>query len=260
MSKALFVYTTTTLCVAGLGLACSAQSSIQPSSAVISETGSQVTGHLVVPVAKPDSPAKHLVKLPPAVIWLTPISSVTAADKIADLPNPPQTFTLLQKDKMFTPHLLVVPVGSSVAFPNADPFFHNVFSLFDGKRFDLGLYEAGSTRTVVFGREGVSYIFCNIHSEMSAVVVSLSTPFYSIADQRGGFHLKNVPEGEYELHVWIEGQRQTSLDRPLRKVHIPANSIDLGQVDGATTLDNAKHSPHLNKFGRPYEPDPNPIY
>ena len=77
---------------------------------------------------------------------------------------------------MFTPHILVVPVGSVVRFPNADPFFHNVFSLFDGKRFDLGLYEAGSTKEVTFSREGLSYIFCNIHPEMSAVVISLSTP------------------------------------------------------------------------------------
>jgi len=90
---------------------------------------------------------------PPAVIWLNPLHEA------ASQPIAPGSFTLLQKNKMFTPHLLVVPVGSSVAFPNADPFFHNVFSLFDGRRFDLGLYEAGSTRSVVFSREGVSYIF-----------------------------------------------------------------------------------------------------
>src|SRR6202034_2229968 len=117
-------------------------------------------------------------------------------------------------------HLLVVPVGSSVAFPNADPFFHNVFSLFDGKRFDLGLYEAGSTRSVIFSREGVSYIFCNIHSEMSAVVIALGTPFYSIADPQGGFKLEGVPSGDYDLHVWIEGQAQNSLELLTRRVHI----------------------------------------
>ena len=81
---------------------------------------------------------------------------------------------LRQKNKAFEPHLLVVTIGSNVEFPNDDPWFHNVFSLFNGKRFDLGLYEAGTTRTVHFEREGVSYIFCNIHPEMSAVVVVLS--------------------------------------------------------------------------------------
>jgi len=65
--------------------------------------------------------------------------------------------------------VLVVPVGSVVDFPNHDPFFHNVFSLFDGKRFDLGLYEAGATNSVRFDRLGVSFLFCNIHPEMSAV-------------------------------------------------------------------------------------------
>jgi len=100
----------------------------------------------------PRDAAHKTEKLPPAVIWLNPLRPGSVA--FATHGN----FTLLQKNKMFTPHLLVVPVGSSVAFPNADPFFHNVFSLFDGRRFDLGLYEAGSTRSVVFSRE-VSHIF-----------------------------------------------------------------------------------------------------
>src|SRR5262249_42774641 len=98
-----------------------------------------------------------------AVVWLThtddaaPFLGVRARKRVQ----------LLQKSKRFSPHLLVVPVGSSVEFPNQDPFFHNVFSLFEGKRFDLGLYESGSSRTVIFNREGISYIFCNIHPEMS---------------------------------------------------------------------------------------------
>ena len=157
-------------------------------------------------------PAHKGEKTPPAVIWLNPLHA-GAAQAIT-----PGSFTLLQKNKMFTPHLLVVPVGSSVAFPNADPFFHNVFSLFDGRRFDLGLYEAGSTRSVVFSREGVSYIFCNIHSEMSAVVIALSTPYYAIADPQGTFHLHDVPDGDYDLRVWIEGQKQSSLDQLTRRV------------------------------------------
>jgi len=90
-------------------------------------------------------------------------------------------YRLIQKDKMFTPHLLVVPIGSQVEFPNQDPFFHNVFSLFNGKRFDLGLYESGTSRSVRFDREGVSYIFCNIHPEMGAIVLALNTPYYGIS-------------------------------------------------------------------------------
>jgi plastocyanin len=191
----------------------------------------------------------HKSKKPPsAVIWLTPVQS-GAVSAVA-----PGKFTLLQKNKMFTPHLLVVPVGSSVAFPNADPFFHNVFSLFDGKRFDLGLYEAGSTRSVVFSREGVSYIFCNIHSEMSAVVIALDTPFYSIVDPQGAFQIEDVPNGDYTLHVWIEGQAQNSLDQLSRQVHIAGAAV-LGDIHAGTPKRQ-----HLNKFGRPYEPDTVPTY
>jgi plastocyanin len=201
-------------------------------------------------VLEPRATSAHKsVKLPSAVIWLKPVPS-DPASAIA-----PGKFTLLQKNKTFTPHLLVVPVGSSVAFPNADPFFHNVFSLFDGKRFDLGLYEAGSTRSVVFSREGVSYIFCNIHSEMSAVVIALATPYYGVGDSHGDFHIEDVPDGDYNLHVWIEGQRQTFLDHLTRQVHVSGTTLALGDIH----VESSKEQ-HLNKFGRPYEPDPVPAY
>jgi plastocyanin len=190
-------------------------------------------------------------KTPPAVIWLNPLHPDTARHVTSSA-----NFTLLQKNKMFVPHLLVVPVGSSVAFPNADPFFHNVFSLFNGQRFDLGLYEAGSTRSVVFSREGVSYIFCNIHSQMSAVVIALSTPYSGVADSQGVFHVKDVPDGEYDLHVWVEGQKQSVLDRFTRRVHIEGGVADLGYI----RTDLPEQRRHLNKFGRQYEPDTHPIY
>jgi len=224
---------------------CAIQLGAQPSGAPSPQVA--VTARLTRAQAgsqsKPEKP-------PPAVIWLNPVRAETAT------PITPGSFTLLQKNKMFTPHLLVVPMGSSVAFPNADPFFHNVFSLFDGRRFDLGLYEAGSTRSVVFSREGVSYIFCNIHSEMSAVVIALASPYYAIADPQGVFHLKDIPVGDYELHVWIEGQKQSSLDRHIRLVHLADAETDLGEI----TANPPKQQQHLNKFGRPYEPDSHPIY
>jgi hypothetical protein len=201
-------------------------------------------------VVEPGGSSAHRSgKTPSAVIWLKPSQGGTVPAVSLG------RFTLLQKNKMFTPHLLVVPVGSSVAFPNADPFFHNVFSLFDGKRFDLGLYEAGSTRSVVFSREGVSYIFCNIHSEMSAVVIALTTPFYSIADPKGAFRMEGVPDGDYSLHVWVEGQAQTSLDQLTRQVHVAGASVAVGDIRAGTSKER-----HLNKFGRPYEPESTPTY
>jgi len=210
--------------------------------------------HLAAVTARlaPPHPAssQKLQKHAAAVIWLKPL-------RPGILPSvTPGNFTLMQKNKMFTPHLLAVPVGSSVSFPNADPFFHNVFSLFDGRRFDLGLYEAGTSRSVVFSREGVSYIFCNIHSEMSAVVISLATPLYSSADAQGAFNLKGVPDGDYDLHVWIEGQKQSTLDRLTRRVHVTGELTDLGEISSG----HPEERQHLNKFGQPYEPDNRPIY
>ena len=100
-----------------------------------------------------------------AVVWLTPVTASAGLRPLVTNASP-HRFRLVQKNKRFTPHLLVVPVGSVVEFPNLDPFFHNVFSLFDGKRFDLGLYEAGSTKAVNFNLAGISYILCNIHPEI----------------------------------------------------------------------------------------------
>jgi hypothetical protein len=193
-----------------------------------------------------DYPGKIKPPLPPAVIWLKPLQPVDPP------PVPPhKTYTLMQKNRSFIPHLLVVPVGSQVQFPNADPFYHNVFSLFDGKRFDLGLYEAGSTKVVTFSREGVSYIFCNIHPEMSAVVVALSTPFFATGDSTGSVTLRGVPVGDYELHAWAEGVPQPVLDRVTRRVHLAGNQNDLGTLTIPVLPDRA--ASHLNKFGQPYD-------
>jgi hypothetical protein len=130
----------------------------------------------------------------------------------------PGHYRLVQKDKTFTPHLLVIPTGSSVDFPNLDPFFHNVFSLFNGKRFDLGLYESGSSRTVHFDHDGVSYIFCNIHPEMSAVIVTLSTPYFEVSPADGSITLHAVPPATYEMHVWAEGSSAQDLNALSRRV------------------------------------------
>lgn len=190
---------------------------------------------------------------PPAVLWLEPLNG--EADDGPVVPH--EKYTLVQKNKMFSPHVLVVPVGSVVLFPNKDPFFHNVFSLFDGKRFDLGLYEAGSTKAVTFSREGVSYIFCNIHPQMSAVVLALSTPFYDIADANGVFHLHGVPAGEYEMHLWVEGAPQSLLDRLTKKVIVSPQGANLGEIPIEAAPKTAEH---LNKFGKPYPPDERPQY
>ncbi|AXC10352.1 Copper binding protein, plastocyanin/azurin family [Acidisarcina polymorpha] len=187
---------------------------------------------------------------PPTAVWLTPLRPGRAP-----VPAGSHGFTLLQKDKRFTPHLLIIPVGSVVHFPNRDPFFHNVFSLFDGRRFDLGLYEAGSSKDVTFNREGVSYVFCNIHSEMSAVIIALATPFYTQPNLDGRFRIRDVPADDYMLHVWVEGEDQAVLDSLKRKVHISGTHLDLGSI----ILPKRPQVPnsHENKYGQSYDnPEP----
>jgi hypothetical protein len=232
--------------VCGAAIAASAQSQVSPQYL-------EVTARLQ-PSSSTGSKRQHSTRIPAAVLWLKPLNPGVA---IAPAAPPRGGYTLLQKNKMFSPHLLVVPTGSVVMFPNADPFFHNVFSLFDGQRFDLALYEAGKTKAVAFSREGISYIFCNIHSEMSAVVVALSTPLYSIADSDGAFHLNGVPPGDYEMHLWVEGAQQTILDQRVRRVHISADNRNLG-----TILLDSSPAPlqHMNKFGQPYDRNVKSIY
>src|SRR6202789_4484820 len=200
---------------------------------------SELRVHLVF-----SQPGKH--RSVPAVIWLEPLAGTLA---VPFIPHGP--YTLMQKNRMFLPHLQVIPVGAVVKFPNADPFFHNVFSLFDGKRFDLGLYEAGQSKSVTFSREGVSYIFCNIHPEMSAVVLALSTPLYAVADANDSFVIRNIPSGDYKMHLWIEGMPQSVLDGLTRLVRLPARDVDLGTLSVPAARDGIVI--HTNEFGNAYD-------
>ena len=188
------------------------------------------------------------------VVWLTSTQKNPP-------PAPPlktQQYTLAQKDKQFIPHVLVVPTGSSVDFPNLDPFFHNVFSLFNGKRFDLGLYEAHTHRAVQFDREGVSYIFCNIHPEMGAIIISLSTPYFAISRRDGTITLHDVPPGMYRLNVWAENVAIDRLNALSRIVEISPQNAQLGTLHLETSGDVMKH--HKNKFGESYVPLPKDPY
>ena len=200
-----------------------------------------------------DGPTPHREATIAAAIWLTPLHGNTRGNVPAS-----GSYTLAQKDKQFFPHLLVVPVGSTVHFPNEDPFFHNVFSLFDGRRFDLGLYEAGTTRDVTFSREGVSYIFCDIHPEMSAVVVSLATSYYGVADQSSRIRIKDVPPGSYLLHVWVEGEDEASLSRLSRPVQVVAGHTELGAI--VLPHQPARSGSHANKFSQAYDSEQIPAY
>jgi hypothetical protein len=174
------------------------------------------------------------------VVWLAP-------EKAGFVPPGPKV-RLLQKDKRFTPHLLAVTVGTQIEFPNADPFFHNVFSIYHGKPFDLGLYESGKSRTVRFDRPGVSYVFCNIHPDMSAVVVALETPYFAVTDNDGGYQISNVPPARYKLQVFYEGASEQELASVTREVFVQNSS----QLPAITFHASDIVQAHLNKYGEPY--------
>lgn len=186
------------------------------------------------------------------VLWLTPAGAGTAPGSSVRQASPRPR--LVQRNKSFEPHVLAVTVGSVVQFPNRDPFFHNVFSLFEGKRFDLGLYEAGSTRDVLFDKPGVSYIFCNIHAEMSAVVVAVETPYYGISDRRGQVTIPNVPTGRYTLRIWYEAATPELLKSMTREVTVSESTPTLGLLRLPAA---AEPQAHKNMYGQDY-PAPTP--
>jgi plastocyanin len=206
--------------------------------------------------AKQEKSVKIAVDASDVVVWLKPLNP--AAQSELQGTSDPKKFRLVQHNKSFQPHVLVVPVGTVVDFPNHDPFFHNVFSLFDGKRFDLGLYEAGASNSVRFDRLGVSFLFCNIHPEMSAVVVAVDTPYYGLSDRKGNLTIQNVPDGRYELHVWYERSLPDDLKNLTRAVTISSTSRELGTVQ--VPENPSFTTAHKNKYGQDYTPPPVPSY
>jgi plastocyanin len=233
-----------------IGGACSTLLCVSP--AVAQEV--TLTARVAVMMTSEGKPAKSH-EANNVVVWLTPVGG--AAKPVAFRDG--QQLRLVQRNKSFDPHLLVVPVGSVVAFPNHDPFFHNVFSLFEGKRFDLGLYEAGSTRDVHFNKPGISYVFCNIHPEMSGVVVALDTPYYGISDQQGQVVIAGVPVGKYMLRLWHESALPEALKAMTREVTISETSSTLGVL---RLPESDLPRSHKNLYGMEYDsPTPdNPVY
>ncbi len=157
-----------------------------------------------------------------------------------------QSGTVAMRGREFIPHVRAVLAGGSVAFPNDDPFSHNVFSNVDFGPFDLGLYRRNVTRAATFPRVGVYPIYCNIHSKMVSFVVAVPGPYVTQPDGDGRFVLRRVPAGRYLLHAWHE----RGSDEVVREVVVPPSGIDNLQIGIDTRAYVA--APHLNKFGRPY--------
>ena len=159
----------------------------------------------------------------------------------------------LQKNKTFSPHILAIQTGSVVDFPNEDPIFHNAFSNFSGKRFDIGLYPPGTSQSVHFNRPGAVRIFCNIHPSMSAIILVLDTPFFVKTGSDGKFSL-DLPPAEYSVHVFHERATETTLDRLTRSITVGSAPLHLATI--SISESGYLPGPHKNKYGKDYRANP----
>jgi plastocyanin len=172
-----------------------------------------------------------------AVVWL----------EASGLPAPPADTVVVQTEgKEFRPRITVVTVGSTVSFPNHDPFNHNVFSLSSESPFDLGLYGRGRSKSAQFPSAGLVRVYCNVHATMSAVVLVVPTTLHARPAADGTFRLDAVPAGRYTLKAWHERGGAVAE----QALVVPAR----GSADLRIELDarQFKPVPHLNKFGQPY--------
>lgn len=164
-------------------------------------------------------PGKHpqttgqLEPIPAVAVILGPIKGFLP-------PRPDKPPEIVQKDLKFTPSLLVIPVDTTVAFPNMDLEFHNVFSYSKTKRFDLGRYHKGESKSVRFTKPGIGKIYCEIHQWMRAVVVVVENPFYAVADENGNFEIKGIPGGTYKLLIWKIDHKQA-----IKEINVPGKGV-----------------------------------
>ena len=175
------------------------------------------------------------------LVWLEP-----AGGKV--IKKSPATFQMMTRGKMLIPHVMAIPVGSTVEFPNDDPISHNLFSLSSSNSFDLGLYRRGAGKSHKFDTPGLVNVYCNVHPNMSSVIQVMATPHYVFADPSGNYALTDVPPGKYKLTAWNEQGGQ---------IDTPVEVSNAGAVSGnlSVTLDsrNYRATQHTDKLGKPYQ-------
>jgi plastocyanin len=179
-------------------------------------------------------------------VWLT-------ASGRTGMRRPGKHAQMLQKDKRFTPHVLVIETGTTVDFPNLDPIFHNAFSNFNGQIFDLVLYPPGTSKSVTFRRPGIVRVFCNIHPSMSAIIVVVDSSYFTTTDEDGTFTIPDVSPGSYRIHFFHERATPDKLEQLTTPVSVTAGVARLQEVD----ISETGYLPvaHKNKYGRDYPPN-----
>lgn len=176
------------------------------------------------------------------LVWLDAVGVKTPPPK-----KPATTAQMTTRGKTVLPHVIAVPAGSTIQFPNEDPISHNLFSLTAGNTFDLGLYRKGPGKPKKFDTPGAVNVYCNVHPNMSAVIHVMTTPYYGFADANGNYSF-DVPAGKYRVSAWNEQGGTTTAD-----IEVGAD----GKVAGNTqlTIDsrNFRFIQHKNKAGQTYK-------
>jgi len=191
----------------------------------------QVSGRLTVT----DVGGRPAQDLGDAVIWIEgrgPRSAATRVDMSLD-------------SRQFRPRVVVVPTGSTVNFPNLDPFNHNVFSLSTPNDFDLGLYGRNEAQSKRFARAGLVRVFCNIHPRMSGFVVVRDNAWYAQPGADGSFTIAGVAAGTYTLKVWHERAPEYS-----RQITVPAGGVSGLEI--AVDASQYRYVQHADKNGQTY--------
>ena len=168
------------------------------------------------------------------VVMLTPVGRPARR-------RTPKERVIEQRGRVFAPHVMAVPVGSTISFPNFDPFFHNVFSLSASAAFDLGLYPSGATREVTFRKEGIVRLGCNLHASMAGYVIVVSAPHYAVTDEAGVFAFRRLAPGTYRMRAWGEGSAAPTETRIVIGPGVNRAAVPL---TAATAVDR-----NPNKFG-----------
>jgi plastocyanin/truncated hemoglobin YjbI len=166
---------------------------------------------------------------------------VTLTPEKGGAPRPPQHGVIEQRDRRFAPHVLAVPVGSTVAFPNFDRGFHNLFSRSAAQPFDLGMYKPGTQRTLKFDTAGIVRLGCNLHPGEASYIAVVDAPYYVIVGDGGSFRFQNLKPGMYTVRAWTEHSAE-----PVEM------SLELREGDNRRTLDlaaDAGDGPGPDKFG-----------
>lgn len=158
-----------------------------------------------------------------------------------------ETIRMAQASKRFVPRVAIVPRQGTVDFPNNDPVYHNVFSVSDSNRFDLGLYRSGASKSRSFAEPGLVRVYCNIHPQMVGFLMVVDSPFAAVTDRDGAFRFEGVPAGTWTLKAWHEQGTETS---------VPLTVPLAGNAPLTISIDTTgfRPVPHRNKYGKEYPP------